>query len=285
MSSLYDIDEDTLTKLLKSILVAPPYESVGIGDDCAVTDEGLLLKTDCMVEGRHYVKETPSEKVGQKAIARVLSDFAAMGGEPSELLVTIGLRQSTKVQYVKDLYMGMDRIASEFGCVIVGGETTSVDEGNSNFISISGTGKLLGTRPCLRSGASVGDLIYVTGALGGSFPSDHHLDFVPRLAESKWLVENCFPSAMMDLSDGLAKDLPRLSRASQVGYQLDYQSIPIRPSYNVEHALKDGEDYELLFTVAPSQADLLKGGPFTQIGEITKGVITPLDGGWDHFNS
>ena len=281
---LSDLSEDELITRLHEIITQSHGQAVGIGDDCAVLADGTLLKTDCIVEGRHYLAETPPEKVGYKALARVFSDFAAMGGAPSSILVTIGVRNTTILSYIESIYRGMNALAVKHGARIVGGETVSLPDGAPQFFSLSGTAKCH-EKPVLRSTAKIGDGIYVTGQLGGSFPSEHHLTFTPRLQEAEWLVKHAPPSAMMDISDGLAKDLPRLAKASNVGYNLTLADIPIRSGYLVENALQDGEDYELLFTIPHEKEKLLIDAPykFTKIGTISRVTRLPLEGGWDHL--
>ena len=280
---LQDLTEDELTAHLRGNL-RQRAQGIGIGDDCAVVEGNRLLKVDCVTEGRHYLPETSAIMVGRKAIARVMSDFAAMGGVPDSFLVTCGLRSSTPLAYITELYRGMDKICEELGGYIIGGETCAVPEGAPQFFSITGYGHCLGA-PILRSGAKVMDLIFVTGALGNSFQSDHHLEFTPRLEAARWLVEKATPTAMMDLSDGLARDLPRITKASQVGYQIDQGVLPLRSGATTETALTDGEDYELLFTLSPEKATALAEAPFlvTQIGTVTETTLTPLVGGWDHL--
>lgn len=279
-----DLTEDELITQITQLL--PQNEvAVGVGDDCAVLPDGTLLKTDCVIEGRHYLPETSPNLVGRKAVARVISDMAAMGGTPLHLLVTLGLRKNTSIHYVKELYAGMIEIGKNYGAHIVGGETTCIENASAPFLSISGTGKLLSDTPLLRSGAEIRDGIYVTGELGGSFPSEHHLRFTPRVKEVEWLLKKARPTALMDLSDGLARDLPRLAHASQVGYTIQPDSLPVRESFTIENALQDGEDYELLFTLPPHLKKSILEAPFpvTRIGEMTEETPVPLTGGWDHF--
>jgi thiamine-monophosphate kinase len=195
---------------------------------------------------------------------------------------------------VDRLYHGIRRAARRFGCGIAGGETTSVPPGGGLMISVAMLGSVARRCLTLRSGAAAGDLIMVTGRLGGSL-AGHHLDFVPRLAEARWLVARVRPRAMMDLSDGLAADLPRLAAASGVGFRLDAAALPRHRGCSVEQALSDGEDYELLFTLSPAKLPALRKAwpgvfprvPLTVIGEI---LADPrqrpaLSGGWEHFRS
>ncbi len=241
---------------------------VGAGDDCAVLECGdplrqMLFKTDAIVEGIHFTNKTPPEKIGRKALARALSDIAAMAGTPGAALVTMALPKNFSPEFVEKIYAGMNALASQYGVAIVGGETTTNPE--RVLISISLTGFVPRGKAALRSGAKVGDAIFVTGELGGSL-AGRHLDFEPRLAEARWLAENFSVHSMMDVSDGLAGDLPHILRASGVGAELLKSAVPIsraakenskrgdaaKPAFVA--ALTDGEDFELVFTVASKQA-------------------------------
>ena len=173
---------ELIAKLTKSL---PVNENVltGAGDDCAVLDFGLpgklfLFKTDAVVEGVHFTKDTPPEKIGRKALARCLSDIAAMAGTPSAALVTIGLPEKFEPEFIGKIYDGLNALAEKFGVAIVGGETTT--NPGRIFISIALLGTVARGRQVLRSGAKIGDAIFVTGELGGSL-AGRHLEFEPRL--------------------------------------------------------------------------------------------------------
>src|SRR5580692_8177370 len=270
---------ELITKLTKSL---PTNENVvtGAGDDCAVLDFGLpeklfLFKTDAIVEGIHFTKETPPEKIGRKALARCLSDIAAMAGIPNAALVTIALPENFESEFVAKIYDGLNALAEKFGVAIVGGETTTNPE--RILISIALLGTVARGKQILRSGAKIGDAIFVTGELGGSL-AEKHLEFEPRIAEANWLAENFSIHAMIDLSDGLAGDLRHILNASKTGAEILKSAIPIsraakqasrsRACESAENppthvggckppllaALTDGEDFELLFTVASKDA-------------------------------
>ncbi|MEJ6581439.1 MAG: thiamine-phosphate kinase [Akkermansiaceae bacterium] len=291
MKTVGESGEDELIARLCEGLATSGDLVVGPGDDCAVVGDGevlTLLKTDAVVEGVHYLPSEDPGRVGWKAVARVLSDFAAMGGEPRELLVTLALPGKTTLEWVEKLYAGMSRCLVRSGGVIAGGETTSLPEGAPIVISVAGRGVVRRERLVTRSGGKVGDKIYVTGRLGGSL-AGKHLDFSPRLVEAGWLAGNFLPTAMMDLSDGLAKDLPRLARRSGCGFQIMRDALPLNEGVSIEQALGDGEDYELLFT-SGAGAELLEAwaGRFpelelTEVGRLTSEPGEILKGGWEHF--
>ncbi len=296
---LRDIGEDALIEKLTTGLVQGPGVVVGPGDDCAVmrtADPEMfsLLKTDCLVEGVHFASDSDPERVGWKALCRSLSDIAAMAGAPEAALVTVAASADHRVATLEGWYRGLNRAAERYGVSIVGGETSSLPESiDAAFLSIMLTGKVARDRCCRRDGAGLGDRILVTGKLGGSFASGRHLDFEPRLREAAWLAEHFPPTAMMDLSDGLAADLPRLAKASGgLGWRIDFDVLPCHEHADVSGAVGDGEDYELLLTVSAEKVDELRAAwaeefpalPLTVIGEITETIETPLEGGWDHFS-
>lgn len=241
---------------------------VGAGDDCAVLDLGVpdrwvLFKTDAVVEGIHFTSDAPPEKVGHKALVRCLSDVAAMAGMPTAALVTLGLPPKFDVARVEAIYAGMGGLARRHGVAIVGGETTTNPERLLVSIALLGW---VGKDKCLRrSGARAGDAIFVTGELGGSL-AGKHLAIEPRLAEARWLADHFSVHAMIDLSDGLAGDLRHVLSASGVGAELLASAIPISRAAKLAGresrgrkppllaALTDGEDFELLFTVAGADA-------------------------------
>src|SRR5476649_177407 len=219
---------ELIAKLTKSL---PTNESVvaGAGDDCAVLDLGvpdklILFKTDAVVEGFHFTRETPPEKIGRKALARCLSDIAAMAGTPTAALVTIALPEDFDAEFVSNIYDGLNSLAEKSGVAIVGGETTTNPE--RILISIALLGTVARGKQILRSGAKAGDAIFVTGELGGSL-AERHLDFVPRLTEARWLVDHFTIHALIDLSDGLAGDLRHILQASGVGAEILKSSVPV----------------------------------------------------------
>jgi len=215
------------------------------------------------VEGVHFTSGTAPEKVGHKALGRCLSDIAAMAGTPTAALVTIGLPGSFKPEAVEAIYAGLNALARRHQVAVVGGETTSNPSGV--FISVALLGWVPRGKGALRSGAEVGDAIFVTGELGGSL-AGKHLDFEPRLAEARWLAQQFSLHALLDISDGLAGDLRHILTASGVGAELLASAIPISQAARraakaasatkppLLAALTDGEDFELLFTVASRDA-------------------------------
>ena len=272
------MNEFELIARLTKNLPSGPNVVVGAGDDCAVLDFGLadkllLFKTDAVVEGVHFEKDSPPEKIGRKALARCLSDIAAMAGTPTAAVVTIGLPAAPKSgeggpadfkpELVEKIYGGLSALAKKHGVAVVGGETTANPE--RIFISVALLGTVSRGKQLLRSTAKAGDAIFVTGVLGGA-SAGKHFDFEPRLAEARWLAEHFPVHAMIDLSDGLAGDLRHVLKASGFGAELLKSAIPVsraakeitrkNPSAKtpLAAALTDGEDFELLFTVAASEA-------------------------------
>lgn len=266
--------------------------AVGPGDDCAVVarnDEwDTLLKTDVVVEGVHFTRETEPRRIGRKALARAISDIAAMGGLPEHALITILTHKTRPVELLEGIYDGIDEMAALFGISVAGGETSSIPY-DGLVINVALTGKVEHGQAILRSGGHAGDIIFVSGPLGGSFPTGHHLDFIPRVSLARALMQQGpRPTAMMDLSDGIAADLPRLAAASRCGFELSLPDIPCNPGCSLEQALNDGEDYELLLTFSPQDAATLNHAvdfSLYPIGKLTASLRNTLCGGWQHFSA
>jgi thiamine-monophosphate kinase len=273
-------------------LPSNPSLVVGPGDDCAVLDVGmpgelLLLKTDAVVEGVHFTPDADPRKIGHKAMARPLSDIAAMGGTATAALVTLALPRDFDAVRLDEVYGGMNSLARRHHVAIAGGETTTSLKGM--LLSISIIGKVAKEKVALRSRARPGDALFVTGELGGSL-AGKHLEFEPRLDEGRWLAENFNLGAMIDLSDGLAGDLRHILNASKAGAELLLTALPVSRAARIAAkagsgakspiaaALGDGEDFELLFTVPGSQAVPLLDAwkqrfpklRLTCVGKITK---------------
>lgn len=293
MKTLGDIGEDALIDRLIGLVPRDANPAAGPGDDCAVIDQGsptlLLLKTDALVEHVHFLPGAAGRAVGWKAVARVVSDFAAMGGKPEHFLVTLALPPETSVAWVENLYRGIGDCLKKFGGFLAGGETSSVPSGSAAVISIAATGSAIRENLVLRSTAKPGDVLFVTGTLGGSIHGKH-LDFTPRIREASWLVTRFKPTAMMDLSDGLGKDLTRLATSSGCGFQIERENLPLTPGCTTEQAIGDGEDFELLFTICETAAAGLQAAwpfaelPLTRIGKmVPTGTGDALTGGWEHF--
>jgi thiamine-monophosphate kinase len=258
--SLRTLGEEGLLQLLTRNWKAKSARVLtSVGDDCAVLkgsgkNHFLLFKTDAVVEGVHFSKTTPPEMIGRKALARTLSDLAAMGAAPVAALITLGLPPDESPRRLRAIYRGLEKVAKKYGTALVGGETTRAAQ---LFLSVAMLGECRGYRPVLRSGARAGEAIFVTGRLGAT-QERHHLVFTPRLAEGTWLARHGFASALMDLSDGLGADLPRLARASGLSFEIVEEAVPRARGATLPAALNDGEDYELLFTVKPSRMEMLK---------------------------
>ncbi|HXM28770.1 MAG TPA: thiamine-phosphate kinase [Chthoniobacterales bacterium] len=297
---LTDIGEDNLIAELTRSLRLDSRVKIGPGDDCAVVKFGKrwqLLKTDCIVESIHFSKESPATWVGWKALCRAISDVAAMGGRPMDALVTIAVAPQVRLRWLRGVYSGLRKAAQRYDVNLVGGETSRSP--GPAFISVALTGIVEKRRALLRSGGKPGDFLYVTGQLGGSIRGKH-LRFEPRLAEALWLADHFAINAMIDLSDGLGSDLPRLAKASSTGFEIDRERLPLSKGCSIEQAISDGEDYELLFAVPPEVVPTLeerwdKKFPtlaLTQIGRLTEpnrqelsasGFNQLTDSGYDHF--
>ncbi len=270
----------------------------GIGDDAAVLELNAthyqLFTTDMCVEGVHFLKSTPAKKVGWKAMAVNVSDIAAMGGLPTVAVVSIGIpasvtdrvtpeagslppaakrgregaaggrtRSGSGERYVREIYAGMHACAKKFGVSIVGGDTVRSDK---LVINVALLGEVEKENLLTRAGARPGDHIFVTGPLGGSLKSGRHLTFTPRVKEARWLLGHLKPTAMMDISDGLAGDLRHILKESGVGALIAEACIPLHKGVSLAQGLSDGEDFELLFTLPSAQA---KDCPFPVVGVIT----------------
>ena len=220
----------------------------GPGDDCAVVEFGgrkLLLAVDQVTENIHFTSDTAPERAGAKLVKRNLSDIAAMGGKPLWMLLAVS-NGSRDINWLKRFVSGAESVAEEYDVPIIGGDTSSLpQEGFTASLTIAGCAE----KPVLRSGAKPQDLIYVTGPIGNSFASEHHLNFVPHLEEGI-RIASC-ANAMMDVSDGLLLDAERMAKASGVDFYLDLPGIPLRDGAVYPQALGDGEDYCLLFTCDP----------------------------------
>jgi len=266
---------------------------VGVGDDAAVLrGEGknhfLILKTDAVIESVHFTAQASPGLIGRKALTRALSDLAAMGALPLAAVITLGVPANESVRRLRAIYAGLEATAQRYAVNLVGGETTRAKQ---LFLNVALLGECRGYAPVLRSGARPGDLIYVTGRLGGS-QAKRHLTFEPRLAEGRWLARNEMATALMDLSDGLGADLPRLAEASGVGFLVDPAALPKSRGVTAQAAMNEGEDYELLFTIKSSNAkSFKKKWPFTTpvhcIGVVERrgrqSRRAPLAHGFDHF--
>jgi thiamine-monophosphate kinase len=248
---------------------------VGLGDDaCVLSVDGasIVVAADALAEGSHFEPDADPWLVGRKALAVNLSDLAAMGAEPLAALVTAAFPRGFDGARARRITEGMRALGAETDCPLVGGDTITHD--GHLVLSVTILGRLLPGGPITRGGASAGDRIGITGAIGGS-SHGRHLTFEPRLSESRRLLALGPPSAMIDVSDGLLLDLHRIADASDLGFRLDADRIPIHPdASDDEAALGDGEDFELLFCAPPEVMTRILGGwdlpvPVTDIGVMT----------------
>lgn len=270
----------------------------GIGDDTAVLpfshDFYLLFTTDTIVDGIHFkLNEVHPQDIGYKGLAVNISDIAAMGGIPLYATVGMGLPKYD-LSLVRKIYDGIKELADEYKVKIVGGDTVRSEV---LFLSVSMIGKVEKEFLSLRKGARVGDLICVTGKIGGAISSGKHLRFKPRVREARIIVKELSPTSMIDVSDGLLLDLYRLCKESGVGARVYKERVPINEGCSFYEAIKEGEDFELLFTLGRKEernlAELRKRIGISIIGEITnkRGIYICEGGkikkvkvqGYDHF--
>jgi thiamine-monophosphate kinase len=270
-----------------------PRAPFGMGDDCAVlppSPRPQLVTTDPVIFGRHFDHTAPARQVGAKLLKRNLSDIAAMGGRPRWAVISLALGPDTSTRWLGDFHLGLAAAARRYRVKIVGGDITQASRGFFGaFLTLHG--EAAGRRVLTRIGARAGDRIYVTGKLGGS-RLGHHLNFTPRLDEAAWLARRSEVRAMLDLSDGLAKDIRALTPAG-LAAALCESAIPVSASARqaarrsglspLRHALCDGEDYELLFAVRGSGGGKLERAwrlrfprtRLTRIGHFTRRDQSP----------
>ncbi|UUO09064.1 thiamine-phosphate kinase [Blastopirellula sp. J2-11] len=266
---------------------------IGLGDDAAILDwrdrDDLVVTTDLISDEIDFrLAEVDPRRVGRKALAVNLSDLAAMGAEPLAVVVSLLLPRTpprgTMLELAIQLYDGMLPLVEQFNCILAGGDTNSWS--GPLAINVTAFGSCGDQAPLLRRGAAPGDVILVTGELGGSILG-RHFDFTPRIHEARQLTRLGLAQVGMDISDGLLLDLSRLLKESEVAGVVDLTSIPISNAAHrlsatsgktpLEHALADGEDFELLLTASPENAqqivaDGLLGTPVTAIGKIVAGA-------------
>jgi len=277
---------------------------VGPGDDCAVLDTGgpelQLITTDQLIAGRHYdAASTPVELIARKALARSVSDIAAMCGRPVAAVCTACFAEGDE-RMATELFDAMAALGEEWGTPLVGGDFAS---GSATMFTttVLGGAERGKPGPILRSGARIGDTVWVTGSIGNSYDSGHHLRFTPRFAAGLELRERLGETlhAAIDVSDGLGRDAGRIARMSCVRVVIESARVPLRDdSRGVERSIADGEDYELLFVTgadAELPAMLGDGTPVTRIGTIGEGegavlrfsdgrMVDATEAGWDHGN-
>jgi len=257
--SVASLGEEKLIAAIRRWLgPASPPAPHGMGDDCAVlrpSKRSQAITVDPVIYGRHFDDQVPPRAVGAKLLKRNLSDLAAMGARPTAAVIALTLDPRVSLSWLEKFYRGLAACARAYRVPIVGGDIAQADDIVGASLTL--LGEAAGPRMLLRTGAKIGDWIYVTGKLGGSI-AGHHFDFEPRLAEGAWLTAQAETRAMIDLSDGVAKDLPALTpataepsiTASDVPISRDAVRLAKKSGRTpLSHALSDGEDYELLFVV------------------------------------
>jgi thiamine-monophosphate kinase len=303
------MSEDEITGWFRQQRQLSPTDiPIGIGDDMAqiALDHGasVLITTDMLLDGTHFDLRTATlRQVGYKSMAASLSDCAAMATIPLAAVVAVGLPHGWGGPPLQELHAGVVFAADKYRCPLVGGDITSWTSNGRFAVCVSMLSKPGGKPPVRRNGAKLGDVICVTGSLGGS-GRRKHLEFEPRVNEALKIVRIADLHAMMDISDGLSTDLNRICQQSGAGAFVEAAAVPISDEARVEAdplraALNEGEDFELLFTLSPDQWDHLRPAwddpvPLTEIGRITStgrmeirmpdGRTTELrPGGYDHL--
>ncbi|MEO1129737.1 MAG: thiamine-phosphate kinase [Planctomycetota bacterium] len=269
--------------------------ALGPGDDAAALhmSHDVLLTVDQLIEGRHYTLGTPVADIAHKAVARSVSDIAAMAGRPRAGLCAACLRTGTTD--ADTLFDAVARAGEALDCPLVGGDIAFADGPTILTVTVIGTPHPE-RGPVTRSGARPGDAVCVTGKLGGSFASGRHLALTPRVAEASQLADSLGTrlTSMIDISDGLGRDLARVAEASGVRIVLDAAALPRHDDVSTWlDAASDGEDYELAFTVTGTPPETAHGTPITVIGIVEEGAGCVARGdegslhdlteaGWDH---
>ena len=270
------INETDILRKLPELLPSTPRIATGAGDDCAVINmpggSQLLAAVDQLIENIHFLPVTPPETAGKKLMNRNLSDIAAMGGTPLTALLTVSVNGKTS-GWVESFIKGAADAGMVYDVSICGGDTASLSApGFAATLTI--LGEIPEGKAVLRSGASAGELLYITGCIGNSFYSEHHLNFVPRLKEGAFLRDKV--SAMLDISDGLLLDAARLAESSGVTLELDLSKVPLRTGAKTPDAFSDGEDYELLFTSKEILPQISGLADITCIGRVIGKQNVPL---------
>ena len=300
--------EDAWLETIRPLVAGGGALQVGMGHDCAVVrvaGADVVVSTDVLVDGVHFRLEACGiEAAAGKALLVNLSDLAAAGARPRACEIGVVLPRGRAGSLMEGLARGLGEVARAYGCPVAGGDTNVAEGPLVLAVTVLGES---GPAGCItRTGAKIGDRLSVTGPLGGS-GFGRHLAFVPRLDAGRVLADHGIAHAMMDISDGLSRDVPRLCRASGVGARLEAASIPVHDDvarYDdgedpLRHALDDGEDFELLVAHAPltdeDRALLAEAGvSLVEIGRVEdapSGVtlrrgsqVLPLEpGGYDHF--
>jgi thiamine-monophosphate kinase len=272
MARISDLGEFGLIERLRKHIRTDSSVIKGSGDDCAVLElnrnKYQLYTCDMLVEDVDFVRGENPYLIGRKAIAVSISDIAACAGMPRYAVVSLALSRGTSLKFADNLFKGMLDLAKQYKINIVGGD---ISRANQLTIDVGMLGVVEKKNLVLRSGAKENDIIFVTGALGGSIKGKH-LRFIPRIKEARFLVKNFKVNSMIDISDGLAQDLSHILKASKVGAIIYEDLIPLsRQARGLADALYMGEDFELLFTLSHSNARALltKGlNNFRPVGEI-----------------
>jgi len=299
MTKISNIGEFGLIERIKKLIRTDASVVKGSGDDCAVLrfdkNHYQLFTCDTIVQDTDFTLKDDPYLIGRKAIAVSTSDIAACAGLPRHCLVALSMAQNTSLEFIDRLVKGMLSVTRKYNINLVGGD---ISRARQLAIDVSMLGIVEKKNLLLRSGSKIGDIIFVTGELGGSIRGKH-LKFTPRLKEARFLVKNFKVHAMIDISDGLSQDLGHILKESALGAAIYADLIPLsKQARNLNEALSMGEDFELLFTMSPKEAKKLLVKDrihFKPIGEIihrryglklinSKGEAKPIRAqGFRHF--
>ncbi|HMO34924.1 MAG TPA: thiamine-phosphate kinase [Gemmatales bacterium] len=287
--------ERTFIHWLRQQLAHDTHLEVPVGDDAAVCQwphGKLVVTTDMLLEESCFLLDAGPERIGKKAMSVNLSDMAAMAAKPRVAVISLGIPRDVSESWLQKLFQAMLRQAEAFETLIIGGDTNSWH--GPLVINVTLIGQVTSQGPVTRTGAKPGDALLVTGPLGGSILGRHY-DFTPRVNEALELHKSVALHAMIDLSDGLSTDLHHICASSHCGAELWADRIPVHPAAQqmpdsrtpLEHALNDGEDFELLFALQQKEADVLLakqplqewGVTLSQIGRCTEDKAVVLTDG------
>jgi thiamine-monophosphate kinase len=293
MKTIKNVGEFGLIDIIKNRAKYISSEVYGIGDDCAIIpckSEEFVITTDTLVEGVHFFSDIDPYILGRKSLSVNVSDIAAMAAKPKWALLSISCPIKTPLDYIEKFIDGFYSVAGEFDIALIGGDTTKSSEFT---ITVTLIGQNSLGKSIKRSGAKIGNFVYVTGKIGCSYAGffaiknkidgfdklkDRHLNPKPKIKEA--LAVRAFASAMIDISDGFLQDCGHICEKSQVGMRIDFEKIPFCDVNFIDKKdmLAGGEDYELIFCSDKKYADIIEKIPdITKVGEVVEGCDVVIE--------